>query len=94
MHIETVRPGRRKGLDQPMRILHHQMHVKGQRRQRTQPGNYRRTKAQIRHKHAVHHIKMHQIGARILNKGHLPVQMGEITSQYGWRNLHGSPLSV
>ena len=79
--IDAVRSRLGKGLYQPMGILHHQVHVKGQLRQRAQPLYHRRPEAKVGHENPIHHIQVQHIRAGTVDKSDFLCQTGEIAGE-------------
>lgn len=88
MDVNKIRSGLGKGVQQPLRIRHHQMNVEGQAGQRAQTPDDRRAEAEIGHKDTVHHVQMQHVGPAAFHKGQLLGQMGEITGQNRGRHFH------
>ena len=69
-------------------LVDHQMHVKDEIAVRTQCGNNRCAKADVRHKGTVHHVQMEIIGTCIGNLFDFRLQIGEISCQQRGCNVN------
>ena len=84
-----------KPRDEAGGFLHHEVNVNrqfGERSNRRQNG---RSKGHIRHKMAVHHVKMYPVRVPIGKGDDIATEVGEVGGEDGWRNLDhglGTPL--
>ncbi len=71
----------------------HQMHVERQARMRAQGFDHIRADGDVGHEMAVHHVNMHPVGPRRLDRPHLLAQFGKVGRQDGGgddrRTCHG-----
>ena len=71
------------GIQQRIRIGHHQVRIEQLVGNRAKRLDHRRAKGQVRHKMAVHHIEMDPVCAGAVDGRHLVGQSGEIRCKDG-----------
>ena len=79
MEIDKIRAGIAELLGVTHRLFDHQMHIKKHVRLLAQRLEHRDPNGDIRHKKAVHHVKVEIVGAGFPNLVHLGAKFGKIS---------------
>ena len=93
VHGDHRGAGLGKGLDVPIGVGNHQVHVERHARDPLQRAHDRNPDGDIGDEMAVHHVDMNQVGAAAFDGGNRVAKGGEVGREDRRRNLHGHRLT-